>query len=92
MKKEYKKNFIDVSNKIEKFIEDLKKIDNDKVESLIKVIQAAHNKAKKINQELNADIQLIVKQKQELLCDLNEINLAIEQQIGKIKCNNIRKF
>ena len=85
MKKEYKKNFIDVSNKIEKLIENLKKIDNDEVESLIKVIQAEHNKAKKINQELNADIQLIVKQKQELLCDLNEINLAIEQQIGKIK-------
>ena len=85
MKKEYNKNFIDVSNKIEKLIENLKKIDNDEVESLIKVIQAEHNKAKKINQELNADIQLIVKQKQELLCDLNEINLAIEQQIGKIK-------
>lgn len=70
-------NFIDVSNKIEKLIEDLKKIDNEEVESLIKVAQAGLDNAKKINQELDAEIQFIVKNKQELLCNLNKLLCAL---------------
>tara|TARA_R110000868_G_scaffold410436_1_gene698447 strand:+ start:1035 stop:1301 length:267 start_codon:yes stop_codon:yes gene_type:complete len=81
-------NFIDVSNKIEKFIEDLKKIDNDKVKSLIKALQEEHNKAKKINQELDDDMQFVVKKKQELLCDLNELLCLLNSErdtLNKLK-------